>query len=271
MRMGHPFFDLPTPLVIGHRGAAGVMPENTLASFARGLADGAAILETDVHLTRDGEVVLIHDDELDHATNGSGPVREHTLADLQRLDAAHGFERAGCEGHPERGRGHRIPSLSELLEALPSVRVNLELKEDLPGIVERTVEVLARAGRAPLALLTASDDVLMARVRSYVEAEGMDVALGACTGDVADFARAAASGTTPRSEVMALQIPTHFGSHRLVTPELVAHAHRHGVQVHVWTINDPDEMRRLFDLGVDGIVSDHPARVRDVVAERRSA
>jgi glycerophosphoryl diester phosphodiesterase len=271
MPVGHPFLDLETPLVIGHRGAAGEMPENTLASFARGLADGAVILETDAHLTRDGEVVLIHDDAVDRISEGTGPVREYRLADLQRLDAGYRFARAGAPGHPERGRGHRIPTLGEVLDALPGARVNIELKEDVPGIVERTLEVLARAGRLPLALLTSADDALMARIRALVEAEGIDVALGACTGEVADFARAAAVGAPPRPGVMALQIPTHFGRHPLVTPELVAHAHRHGVQVHVWTINDPDEMRSLLDLEVDGIISDHPARLRDVVAERRRA
>jgi glycerophosphoryl diester phosphodiesterase len=263
----HPFFAGPTPLVIGHRGCAGEQPENTLASFERALAQGAAILESDVHLTRDGHPVLIHDDEVGRCTEGSGRVSGFDLAGLQKLDAGHRFSpQAG--GHPERARGHRIPSLREALDAFPGARFNLELKEDLPGLVERTLDVVAQAGRERTTLLTSADDAIMARLRSQVEERGVAVALGASTGEVAGFAVAALRGEAPPPGPMALQIPTHFGDHALVTPELVRHAHDHGVQVHVWTINEPEEMTRLLGLGVVGIVTDHPTRLVRLLAKR---
>src|SRR5258706_6892522 len=202
----HPFFALPRPLAIGHRGCAGEVPENTIASFARGVADGAVILETDVHLTRDGVPVLLHDDDVSRVTDGSGPVRDFDFAALARLDAGCSF-RAPDGRVPYRGAGLRIPSLAEALAALPGLRFNLELKEDVPGIAERVLAVLREADREELALVTAAGDPLMAKLRAAVRACEARVALGASTGDVARFALAAHSGTTPPRDAMALQIP----------------------------------------------------------------
>ena len=112
--MAHPFFALPRPLAIGHRGCAGEVPENTLASFARGAADGAVVIETDVHLTRDGVPVLLHDDDVARVSDGSGPVRELSFAQVRALDA--GFRFTATDGSaPFRGAGLRIPSLGEAL------------------------------------------------------------------------------------------------------------------------------------------------------------
>jgi glycerophosphoryl diester phosphodiesterase len=267
----HPYFDLPTPIVIGHRGCAGEAPENTLPSFERALAQGAAILETDVHLTRDGVPVLLHDDRVDRVSDGRGPVREQTLAELRALDLGHRFSPDGGASHPFRGRGVRIASLVEAFAACPGARFNLELKEDVPGLVERSLEVIAAAGREPLTLVTAADDALMARLRREIEQRASGVAQGACAGDVLAFVRAALDGKPPPPGPMALQVPADFGGRPLVTRELVGHAHAHGVQVHVWTINERGEMERLLDLGVDGLVTDLPARMVALLRERGAA
>ena len=257
--MAHPFLRGPGPLVIGHRGCAGECPENTLASFARGLADGADILESDVHLTRDDVPVLIHDDDLARCTEDRRRVRDLDLATLQALDAGHHF--APERGTPERGKGHRIPTLEEVLAAFPGARLNLELKEDQPAIVERTLDVVEAAGRAEDLLLTAEQDPLMARIRECVVERDLPVALGASLGEVVSFVRAAVDGGEPVRGPMALQIPDRFGGRELVTPALLDFVHAHGVQVHVWTVNEPAEIGRLLALGVDGVVSDYPARV----------
>ena len=268
--MPHPFFALPVPLAIGHRGCAGCVPENTLASFARGLADGAVVLETDVHLTRDGVPVLLHDDDVGRVSDGEGPVREWTWSALCRLDAGYRFtEPDGSASF--RGAGLRIPSLAEALDAFPDTRFNLELKEPLPGIVERTLAVVREAGREALTLVTAAADPLMARLREAVRATGAEVALGASAGEVARFAVAAMRGETPPAGPMALQVPTRFAGQPLVTEALLDAAHACGVQVHVWTINEPAEIAALLDLGADGIVSDFPARVAGAVRERAVA
>jgi glycerophosphoryl diester phosphodiesterase len=266
--VAHPYFDVARPTVIGHRGCAGEAPENTLASFARALEAGAAILESDVHLTRDGVPVLLHDDGVERTTDGAGRVATLSLAELRRLDAGYRFSPDDGRSHPFRGRGLRVPTLEEALAALPGARFNLELKEDLPGMVERTLEQVEKAGCAERTLLTSGDDALMGRLRAEVARRGTPVALGACTGEVVAFLRSAIERTPPPPGPMALQVPPDFGGRPLVTREFVAHAHRHGLVVHVWTIDEPAAMRALLALGVDGIVSDFPARLRAVISER---
>jgi glycerophosphoryl diester phosphodiesterase len=269
--MRHPYFAVPTPIVIGHRGCAGEAPENTLLAFERGLGAGAAILESDVHLTRDVVPVLMHDAEVDRVTEGTGPVCEFTLAELRHLDAGHRFSPDGGETHPFRGQGLRIPTFEEALKAFPGARFNLELKANRPGIVEATVGAVVRNGRESLTLVTTGDDDLMARLRSHIASRNVPVAQGASVADILDVVRTAGDGSAPTTPSMALQIPAEFGGRRLVTRELVDHAHAHDIQVHVWTINTAEEMAELLDLGVDGIVTDFPGRLTELIGRRRAA
>jgi glycerophosphoryl diester phosphodiesterase len=266
--MRHPYFDLPTPIVVGHRGASGELPENTLPAFERALSQGAVMLETDVHLSRDGEVVLSHDPRVDRTTGGSGAIEEYTLAELKRLDAGHRFSPDGGASFPQRGKGIQIPTLREALEAFPGIRFNIEIKQNSPALIEATVGVVAEAARAETTLLAAAEDDTMSALRARLAETGLRPAMGAAVGDVVGFARAAAAGEAPPPEPMALQIPPTFAGNPLVTAELVEFAHRHDVQIHVWTINEADEMRRLLDLGVDAVMSDFPALLRKVVDER---
>jgi len=267
--MPHPYFELSRPIVIGHRGAAGERPENTLPAFARGLEAGAAILESDLHLTRDGVVVMAHDETVDRMTDGSGPLRGFSFPELSKLDAGYRFSSDGGRSFPFRGQGLRIPTLEEGFKTFPAARFNLELKADEPGLVERTVALVKREGRAALTLLTAESDALMLRLRAHLKATDVPAAVGASAGDVLRFVRAALDGRAPPPEPLALQIPVSFAGRPLVTRELVAHAHAHGVQVHVWTINDPSEMERLLELGVDGLVTDFPERMRALLRRRK--
>jgi glycerophosphoryl diester phosphodiesterase len=265
----HPYFDLRTPISIGHRGCAGEAPENTLCSFERALSQGAAILESDVHLTRDGVPVLIHDPVIDRVTNGSDPVADRTLAELQRFDAGHRFSLDGGRTHPFRGRGVAIPSLEEAFDAFPGARFNLELKSALPGIVDATVEQVVKHRREAITLLTAGDDEIMRGIRARLDRHAVPIAQGASEGDVRDFIRTATHGDPPRIGPMALQIPADFAGRPLATRELLEYAHAQQIQVHVWTINEPAEMIRLLDLGVDGIITDYPGRLAALLSERR--
>jgi glycerophosphoryl diester phosphodiesterase len=267
--MTHPYFDLRTPISIGHRGCAGEAPENTLCSFERALAQGAAILESDVHLTRDGTPVLIHDPVIDRVTNGSGAVADHTLAELQGFDAGHAFSTDGGRTHPYRGRGVKIASLEEAFDTFPGTRFNLEIKDALPGVIDATVEIVVRHRREALTLLTAGDDEIMREIRARLEQHTVPIAQGASEGDVRDFIGSAIRGGRPHIGPMALQIPADFGGRPLVTRELVEYAHAHEIQVHVWTINEPTEMAQLLDLGVDGIITDYPGRLAALLSERR--
>ena len=260
--MGHSFFDVPTPTVIGHRGAAGSLPENTLPSFAHALEVGAHILESDVHATRDGVAVLAHDPSLERMTGSALSIDETELATLQTLDAARAF--AGPAGDfPLRAQGIRVPTLREAFEAFPDARFNLEIKAPSPELVADVVTLIGEFDRADRTLLAAAEDDVMARIRTTTQQTGIRPAIGASLGDVVAFVQSAVSGTPPASDSMALQIPTEFAGGPLITPALVEHAHRHGAVVHAWTINDVAEMQSLVDLGVDGIVTDYPARMRE--------
>ena len=267
--MRHPYFEVERPIVFGHRGASGDAPENTLVAFERALADGADVLETDVHVTRDGEVVVAHDADVARTTDGAGRIAELRFRELAALDAGHRFSPDGGKTHPYRGKGVRIPALREVFRRLPAARFNVEVKVNDPRLVEAVVRLVAEHERERLTLLAAEKDDTMAAVRAELARRGVAAAVGASVGDVLGFVRAAIGDGKPPAEPMALQIPPQFAGRPLVTRELVEFAHRHDVQVHVWTINDEAEMRRLLAEGVDGVMSDFPGRLRAVVDEGR--
>ena len=256
------YFAGPKPRVFGHRGAAGLAPENTIPSFALGLALGADRLELDVHASCDGMIVIFHDPTLDRTTNGTGPLRQRSLYELQQLDAGYQFTRDGHD-YPYRGQGLRIPTLEALLKDFPLAYCNVEIKQADPPIVAQVVEVIRQLGAEHRVLLAAEDDTVMQEIRHL----GGDIATSFCTGDVADFIGRVHTGNWEgyRPGGRALQIPPRFNDIELVTKESVTAAHRCGLEVHVWTINDPDEMRRLLALGVDGIISDLPGLARVVI------
>jgi len=267
----HPYFDVPRPIVFGHRGASGEAPENTLVAFERALSAGADILETDVRLTRDGEVVIAHDDDVSRMTNGVGRIADLRFRELAALDAGYHFSPDHGASHPFRGRGIRIPALREVFRRLPAARFNVEVKLNDARLIETVVALVAEHERADLTLLAGAEADTLAAVHAELARRGVPAALGASVADVLGFVRAALDDGAPPKEPMALQIPPSFAGQPLVTRALVDFAHRHDVQVHVWTINDEDEMKQLLALGVDGIMSDFPGRLRAVVDAQRGA
>jgi glycerophosphoryl diester phosphodiesterase len=264
-RIVHPYFDTPRPHLIAHRGASAEHPENTLPAFERAWQAGTPFLETDCHATADGEIVLIHDATLDRTTDGTGPVRERSWAEIAGLDAGYRFS-PGDDRAPYRGRGIHVPQLAELLAALPDARVNLEIKQADPPIAERVLQVIREARAEDRVLLTAEDATLLDAVRAL----GPRTAIGSSVEDVLDFFRALHEGRIAsfRPAGQVLQIPVEAFGERLVTPSTIDAAHRVGLFVHVWTVNDPGAMRELLALGVDGLMSDDPARLVAVARER---
>jgi len=256
------YFTGATPRVFGHRGAAGLAPENTLPSFALGLTLGADMLELDVHASRDGVVVVFHDPTLDRTTNGTGPLRERSLYELQQLDAGYHFTRDGRD-FPYRGHGLRIPTLEAVLKDFPLAHCNIEIKQADPPIVTDVLRVIRRLDAQHRVLLAAEHDPIMQQIRPLAG----DIVTSFSTADAADFIGRLRAGSLDdyRPRGRALQIPPRFNEIELVTQENVEAAHRCGLEVHVWTINDPEEMRRLLALGVDGIISDLPGLARVVV------
>ncbi len=267
--MTHAYFQRPTPLILGHRGAAGVAPENTLLAFERGLADGAHIIESDIHVTGDGVPVLIHDPDLDRTTNGNGPVEGIGFAELQALDAGCRFTQAGAKAGDFANRGIRVPSVREAFEKFPDAAFNFEIKTSAQNVVESVLSLVREFDREDRTLLVAGEDAVQAILRGALLESRIRPALGASLGDIVDIVRAANEGKTPTSDSMAIQVPRHFGEQLLVTPELIEYCHAQGIQVHVWTINDPETMRDLLAQGVDGIVTDRPDIMAGLLAEAR--
>jgi len=252
------------PRVFGHRGAAGLAPENTLPSCALALALGADVLELDVHASGDGVIIVMHDPNVERTTSGSGPLREQTWSVLQRLDAGYHFSRDGRD-FPYRGQGVRMPTLEELLLAFPHAPCNIEIKQEEPPIVAEVVQLIRRLHAENRVVLAAEHDSIMTEIRRHAA----DIPSSFAAGEVADFiSRVSELGFNGyRPAGCALQIPPRFGPIELVTADSVAAAHRCGLEVHVWTINQRDEMEQLLALGVDGIISDLPGLARVVVDE----
>lgn len=224
------------------------------------------VFELDVHATRDGEVVVLHDPTLDRTTDGAGPVAAVTFAELARLDAGHRFSPDDGRTFPFRGQSIRVPRLAELLAEFPDTPLNIEIKCEGAAILDAVVRMV-RAARSRI-VLAAEHDVIMQAIR----AAAPDLPTSCATGEVAAFIGALQNGTPPTlpDGAVALQIPPTFGDVTLVDAASVAAAHALGAEVHVWTINDPAEARRLLALGCDGIISDVPHVMRPIVEAGRA-
>lgn len=262
----YPALSGPLPLTFAHRGGAGLWPENTLEAFRGAIELGCTHVETDVRMTRDGEIVVFHDETLERTTNGSGRVSAHTLSQLQRLDAGYRFSPDG-KSFPRRGQGLWIPTLAEVVALSDEVRFNVEIKErgpfDLPRALLRFIE---QQGIAERIVVAAERHDLMREFRRHAQRR---IATSASRRECLQFWFASRLRLTAflRLPYQALQIPVRAGKLTVVTPQLLDAAHREGLAVHVWTIDERGEMLRLLDLGVDGLMSDHPDRLRQVVVE----
>jgi glycerophosphoryl diester phosphodiesterase len=250
------------PLLIAHRGGAGLAPENTLAAFHNGAATwGADMIELDVHASADGHCVVIHDHTVDRTTDGSGDVAAMPLAQLRELDAAYRFTADGAT-YPWRGRAVRIPTIDEVLEALPAMRF--------------TVEVKSAAAQAPLfaaiARLNARARVIAAGMHDADRAQFCDYrgAVSASTEELRRFYLRFRLGLgrffPPRADVV--QVPESWEGRTIVTPQLVRRLAAVGIPVHVWTVDEPHDMHRLLDWGVAGIITDRPDVLGRVLHER---
>ena len=255
-------------MLVAHRGGSKIAPENTMVAFRRAVDWwGADMLELDVRLTRDGHLVVIHDETLDRTTDGQGPVAAKMLGEIQALDAGYQFE--GPDGaSPFRGTGVVVPTFEQVLTAFPDVRINAEAKE--PEAAGPLVEVIRRHHAQHRVLVAAEFE------RCRRDARGYEGPWGASRHQVLLFwalHRFPGGGSyLPRADI--LQVPEQWKGMRIVSQGFVRAAHRQNIPVQVWTVDDPESMRRLLSWGVDGIQSDRPdvlARVLTEVAGRPAA
>ncbi len=258
------------PLFFAHRGGALLAPENTIEAFERGLRLGADALEMDIQTTREGEIVVIHDPTLERTTNGAGLVSALALEELQRLDAGYHFSPDGGATYPFRGAGVRVPTLRAVLERFPATRLNIDLKQSGPAREER-LWALIQEHDACDRVLVASGDEHEPIVR-FRQLTGGRVATSASEREIRTFILAALGRVAwaLRPAYDALQVPETHGRTRVVSPVMVAAAHRAGLAVHVWTVDDRVAMERLLALGVDGLMTDRPDLLAEVLAARRA-
>jgi glycerophosphoryl diester phosphodiesterase len=254
----HPLLSPSLHPVVGHRGNAAHAPENTLESFRQAVRLGVDALELDVHATADGAVVVVHDAMLTRTTDRTGRVERLTLAEIQRADAGARF--VGREGTlPWRGRGLTIPTLDDVLDAFPHVPLLIEIKALAAAVPVR--ELIERHKAATRCIVASFDDASLAPFR------GGPIPLGATRADSVAMLRPALLGLPaqrPRFSVMCL--PITYRGIPVPLRRMAASLSPAGVNVHVWTVDDPAIARRLWSRGVRGIISNDPA---PILAERK--
>lgn len=244
----HSFLDHPGPIAFAHRGGAGVHPENSMPAFAHAIDLGYRYVETDAHVTSDGIIVAFHDDHLDRVTDRNGEISSLTWAEVgaARID----------------GR-EPIPLLSDLLTAWPDVRVNIDPKHD--QVVEPLAELLLRLDAVDRVCIGSFSDRRLERLRTML---GPSLCTSMGPKAIARL-RASSFGLGRRApEGACVQVPESTKGVPLVDRRFVERCHDLGLPVHVWTVDEPEAMDRLLDLGVDGIMTDEPAVLRSVLERR---
>lgn len=248
MTATHPFLDHAGPIAFAHRGGAGHAPENSLAAFARAIDLGYRYVETDAHLTADGVVLAFHDDHLDRVTDGRGEIARLPWAEIR------GARIGGTEP---------IPLLEEILTTWPEIRVNIDPKHD--AVVEPLADLLQRLDVLDRVCLGSFSDRRLERFRAMF---GDRVCTSMGPRGVGVLRSASLGLGRRRPAGNCVQVPPTMRGLPLVDRRFVDQCHRWDLPVHVWTIDDPAEMDRLLDLGVDGLMTDRPEVLRDVLVSR---
>jgi glycerophosphoryl diester phosphodiesterase len=253
MPPSHPFASRAR-LVFAHRGGARLAPENTMAAFERGIGAGSDGLELDVHLSRDGIPMVIHDRTLDRTTDARGPVSARTAQELDAVDAGYHFA-AGGE-FPFRGQGVGIPRLADVLRRFSAARIIIEMKQGDSFLA-----------RAVMHVVKGADAIDRVCVGSFYR-HGLDIIRAEEPAIATSASEQEARWTLYRSwcrwpvarprPYCAFQVPQRAGRLQVISPAFLDQAHRDGARVDVWVVDQPEEIMRLFALGVDGVISDRP-------------
>ena len=266
-RLVHPFFDgLPVDgqWVAAHRGGKHLWPENTLFAFERALERGAHMLEMDIRLSADGVPVVIHDETVDRTTDGFGRVREFTFQELRRFDAAYDWSGRDEPHHnPYRGSGFVIPSLDEVFHAFPEARIVVEIKEACTDLIEAVGELIEKYQRHNVTMVASFYTPVLKKFRAGYP----DVATSAGRSEVFRFwlAEKLFLKGAVKPDYVAIQVPERFRGIHLVTPGFIEAARQRQLSLHVWTVNDTNDITRLFQSGVDMVITDVPDYALDMI------
>jgi glycerophosphoryl diester phosphodiesterase len=256
LSMAPSFFDKRT-IVLAHRGDSVRFPENTMPAFKSAAEMGVDVIETDVHLSKDGKVVIWHDEDLSRTAGHMALIREMTWPELQKIDAGYNFSADNGKTFPFRGKGVKIALFQELLHQLPEMRFNVDLKADDPALVEGFAFIIEQENALDRVIGASFHHRILKRLRRRLP------------GLVTSFSPAEMKGILVRKMLgilrfcrkmpgAVMQIPEYFGKLRVVSPGLIRQAHQAGLKIQVWTVNERPEMIRLLSMGVDGIFTDNP-------------
>lgn len=261
-------FGIGRPLIMAHRGDSHNTPENTMLALEAAASIGVDVLESDVHLTKDDEVVLFHDEDLQRTTGKAGTIRSFTLDELRDIDFGYTFTPDGGTTFPFRGKGHSIVTLQEAFERFPDSIFNLDIKDTFPSAPMELARLISQTGRSESVIISSFHNMQIERFRELMP----KVPTSAHPGEVTKFVFNTKLGI-PRIRsgdihYKSFAVPMKSGPLKVVTKKFVRKAHELNIAVHVWTINDQPTMDFLLDLSVDGIFTDNPRLLKQVLDNR---
>jgi len=256
------------PLVIAHQGGDGIWPGDTLYAFERAVEIGADVLEMDAHITGDGHIVLMHDEKVDRTTDGTGLIEEMTLTELKKLDAAYDWSNDGGKTFPFRGQGIQVTTLDELFTAFPHMRYAIEIKKSLKPIDGPLCDMIREYEMQDRVMIASFHDEAMQSFREICP----EVATSASRGEVTRFVlfgKILLSGLIiPQYEsIQPPYDPAESMNIPIMTRRFIREAHAKGLVVEPWTVDDPELMKQYIEWGVDGIMTDRPDLMVQVLKE----
>jgi glycerophosphoryl diester phosphodiesterase len=265
------FFNHDRPLVIAHQGGELLAPSNTMTAFANAAEMGVDVLETDIHITKDGHLVTIHDPSVDRTTNGKGKVADLTLAEIQELDAGYHFK--DLEGtYSFRGKGVYIPTVDEMFQTFGDLKIEIEIKDDNPPekideIASKLWDLIEKYQMEEKILISSFDHDILKTFNKYANGT---VAITAGRQEVKNFVvfHKFFLRNLYVPTVDAFQIPVEDSGFDLTDQKLIDGAHRLRMEVHYWTIDDPSTMEKLIDAGADGILTNRPDLLLELLDEK---
>lgn len=251
---------------MAHRGGEGRWPSNTLHAFQQAQKLNADVLEMDLRTTADGVLVIRHDPTVDSTTDGRGPIRDYSLSELKKLDAGFTWTEDSGKTFPFRSKGITIPTLEEIFRAFPDTQLNLDIKEKEARIVRLFLEMLNDFGRHDTIVVGSFHDDQLGLFRSLCPRTR--TAAGIRETRTFYLLNRIHQDRLYRPPAYAFQVPEYAGRLHLVTPAFIQSAHKHSLQVHVWTVNEVPDMQRLIKWGADGIMTDFPDLLAEVLGRQ---